>query len=233
MAGPLYKVVMDTLVSRIASGALPPGSMLPSETQIGRELGVAQGTARKALIELEARGLVYREQGRGTFVSRHTTENALFRFFRVRKPDGTLDEPSLIRESIRERAAKASERSTLAGAPQRVFEISRIRRLGTATLFSEVSVVSTHQFPGLRNRSPLPNTLYVFFQQAYSTMILRADEVLTVTLADDATAERLHVTTGTPLMKIDRTAFDALDQAVELRAMAFPAGAHRYFASLT
>ena len=233
MPSPLYKVVMDTLVGRIASGALPPGSMLPSETQIGRELGVAQGTARKALIELEARGLIYREQGRGTFVSRHTTENALFRFFRVRKPDGTLDEPSLVSEAIRERAAKARERDTLSGAPQRVFEISRLRRLGSSTLFSETSVVSTSQFPGLRNRSPLPNTLYVFFQQSYSTMILRADEILTAKLADEAMAGRLGIELGAPLMEINRTAFDALDQAVELRAMTFPAGSHRYFASLT
>ena len=85
MRSPLYKVVMDTLVERIASGAMPPGSMLPSEIQLGQELGVAQGTARKALSELEGRGLVQRVQGRGTFVTQRTTEDSLFRFFRVRR----------------------------------------------------------------------------------------------------------------------------------------------------
>ena len=51
MKNPLYKVVMDRLVERIATGAMPPGSMLPSEIQLGQELGVAQGTAREALSE--------------------------------------------------------------------------------------------------------------------------------------------------------------------------------------
>ena len=62
MAPPLYQVVIDTIIERIASGSLASGAMLPSETQLGAELGVSQGTARKALIELEARGLVRVEE---------------------------------------------------------------------------------------------------------------------------------------------------------------------------
>ncbi|WP_231098362.1 GntR family transcriptional regulator [Rhodovulum sulfidophilum] len=64
MATPLYQTVIDTIVARIASGELPSGALLPSETQLGAELGVSQGTARKALSELEKRGLVQRAQPR-------------------------------------------------------------------------------------------------------------------------------------------------------------------------
>ena len=233
MKSPLYKVVMDTLVARIASGAMPPGSMLPSEVQLGQELGVAQGTARKALSELEARGLVQRVQGRGTFVTQRTTEDALFRFFRMRRRDGTIQEPTLISETIRERASKKAEREQLAGAPARVFEISRVRSLGPAFPFVEQSVVSTERFPGLKDRSPLPNTLYVFFQQAYSCMILRADESLSAALAGDDKADVLGSSPDAPVMEIRRRAFDALDQVVELRTMTCRTDTHAYFVSLT
>lgn len=42
---PLYQTVIDTIVTRIASGELLPGGMLPSETQLAAETGVSQGTA--------------------------------------------------------------------------------------------------------------------------------------------------------------------------------------------
>lgn len=232
MRSPLYKVVMDTLVERIASGAMPPGSMLPSEIQLGQELGVAQGTARKALSELEGRGLVQRVQGRGTFVTQRTTEDSLFRFFRVRRRDGSIEEPTLVTETIRERASKKSERELLHGAPARVFEISRIRTLGPAFPFVENSVVSAERFPGLKDRSPLPNTLYVFLQQAYSCMILRADEALRARLAGPDAAEPLGVSPEAPVMEIRRVAYDALDEAVELRTMICRTDTHDYFVSL-
>lgn len=233
MRSPLYRVVMDTLVERIVSGAMPPGSMLPSEIQLGQELGVAQGTARKALGELEARGLVQRVQGKGTFVTQRTTEDALFKFFRVRRRDGTIEEPTLISETIRERASKKAEREVLAGLPARVFEISRTRRLGVSFTFVETSVVSTERFPGLKERSPLPNTLYVFFQQSYSCMILRADETLQATLAGPEMAKALGIEPNAPVMQVDRVAYDVLDEAIELRRMTCRTDTHHYFASLT
>lgn len=233
MSTPLYRIVMDKIVERIASGAMPPGAMLPSETQLGADLGVAQGTARKALMELEARGLIKRVQGRGSFVTQRTTEDSLFRFFRLRRPDGTMDAPALISETVRERAATAEERARLHGAPARVFEVSRLRALGKDDRIVEQTCVSAERFPGLKDRAPLPNTLYVFFQQAYSCMILRADETVQATLPSAAVAEALEILPTTPVLQITRMAYDVLDEVVELRSLTCRTDRHAYSVSLT
>ena len=52
----------------IAAGAYPPGSKLPSETELVRAFGVARMTVRAGLAELRNEGLVVSEQGRGVFV---------------------------------------------------------------------------------------------------------------------------------------------------------------------
>ena len=78
---PLYKQVYDVLVRRIAEGAWRPAEALPSEQALAAELNVSQGTVRKALDALVAENLVYRRQGKGTYVAEHTQEHALFRFF--------------------------------------------------------------------------------------------------------------------------------------------------------
>ncbi len=64
-------------MDRISSGAWKPGEMLPSEFAIGKELGVSQGTVRKALDDLASRNVVIRRQGKGTFVAEHTEERSI------------------------------------------------------------------------------------------------------------------------------------------------------------
>ncbi|MGA1376478.1 MAG: GntR family transcriptional regulator, partial [Steroidobacteraceae bacterium] len=46
---PLYSQVYETLVRRIAEGEWKPGQALPSEQALAMQLGVSQGTVRKAL----------------------------------------------------------------------------------------------------------------------------------------------------------------------------------------
>jgi len=226
----LYQDVIDTLLQRIASGALPPGAMLPSEVQLGRELGVAQGTARKAVMELESRGLIQRTQGRGSFVTLRTPEESLFSFFQLRRPDGTMDAPTLESESIKTRAAKPAERGLLHSAPDTVFEITRVRALAGDNRVLETSALPTGLFPGIADRGPLPNTLYVFLQQAYSTIILRTEETLRAVPAGKSVAKRLGVEPGAPLLAITRHTYDALDRVVELRTSHCRTDKHAYFA---
>lgn len=52
----------------ILDGVLKAGDRLPSERQLGEELGVSRVSIRQALHELEARGLVDRRPGRGTII---------------------------------------------------------------------------------------------------------------------------------------------------------------------
>ena len=67
-AVPLWRQLADILRSKIESGELPAGRVMPSENTLSQEYGLARGTVVKALDALETDGLVVRVQGRGTFV---------------------------------------------------------------------------------------------------------------------------------------------------------------------
>ncbi|WP_406739379.1 GntR family transcriptional regulator [Streptomyces sp. NBC_00853] len=58
--------VLDALLADIRSGALPPGSRLPSEAELCAAHGVARMTARRAVGILRERGLVVTEWGKGS-----------------------------------------------------------------------------------------------------------------------------------------------------------------------
>ncbi|WP_256256720.1 GntR family transcriptional regulator [Nonomuraea pusilla] len=58
-------MLADDLRRRITTGEYPPGGMIPSEAALMAEFGVARGTVRQALAELEREGLVVSQMGRG------------------------------------------------------------------------------------------------------------------------------------------------------------------------
>jgi GntR family transcriptional regulator len=64
---PRYRRVADELRRRIVTGAIPPGSVLPSESALMADFGVARGTVREAVGLLRNEGLVVTEMGRGTY----------------------------------------------------------------------------------------------------------------------------------------------------------------------
>ncbi|MFF0752933.1 PLP-dependent aminotransferase family protein [Streptomyces sp. NPDC004267] len=72
MASPRYKKLVDALASDIRAGRLAPGVRLLTHRALAAREGIAVVTATRVYTELEAMGLVSREQGRGTFV-RDTT----------------------------------------------------------------------------------------------------------------------------------------------------------------
>lgn len=65
---PQYQAIAADLRRLIESGKFQPGDALPSEAALADRYGVARGTARHALAELEGAGLVEAVHGKGRFV---------------------------------------------------------------------------------------------------------------------------------------------------------------------
>ncbi len=66
---PVYRQLVDRLRTNIKNGTLPNGAQLPTVRDLAQQIGLAQGTVKRAYDELRTEGLVKQVQGRGTFVS--------------------------------------------------------------------------------------------------------------------------------------------------------------------
>jgi DNA-binding GntR family transcriptional regulator len=60
-----YLQIAEHLRAQITDGTLPVGAKVPSEASLSAQYGVARGTARRALAELEREGLVTVTPARG------------------------------------------------------------------------------------------------------------------------------------------------------------------------
>lgn len=66
-----YRLVENLISEKIKLGQLPPGTQLPSEIKLAKELGTHRLTVNKALSNLVKEDFLYRVHGRGTFVNDH------------------------------------------------------------------------------------------------------------------------------------------------------------------
>ena len=57
-----------TRIRQLVGGGLAAGTRLPTERELAAAIGVGRAAVRRALEALEAEGLVWRRQGKGTFV---------------------------------------------------------------------------------------------------------------------------------------------------------------------
>ncbi len=66
---PLYHQLTEKLKESIENEEWIPNSLIPSEAQLCEKYKVSRGTVRQALSQLVREGLLYRKQGKGTFVA--------------------------------------------------------------------------------------------------------------------------------------------------------------------
>ncbi|RKN41004.1 GntR family transcriptional regulator [Micromonospora endolithica] len=68
VAPPKYVVIVNAVQQRIEDGTYPPGSMLPSETELIREFGASRPVVVRALDLLRQGAWIESRQGKGRFV---------------------------------------------------------------------------------------------------------------------------------------------------------------------
>lgn len=96
-AKPLYAQLYEILLSRFRAGEYKKNDVLPTEAEFEELFGVSRITARRALAELAAKGLVKRQAGIGTMVI-STSEKQEIRA-RIRLMDDQQQRP-LVRHNL-------------------------------------------------------------------------------------------------------------------------------------
>lgn len=215
---PLYQQVREKLLNRLIDGTWPPGVPLPSEHQLARELGVSQGTVRKALDALTAEQLLVRAQGRGTFVAEAEDNRILFRYFRLTADDGQRKFPASSVAMLRQRTADAEFRERLQLAKgDKVWVLERTRQLADRPVIVETITVSFDRFPGLDQIDPIPNNVYALYASHFGLTVGRVTEKLKAITASEKDAASLGCKKGTALLRVDRIAYSLRGTPIEWR----------------
>ena len=196
--------------------SLSPGTMLPSERALADRYGVARMTVRQELERLESKGLIYRVQGKGTFVAepKFTQTQELTSFSEDMRARGMVPGSVVLSTEISEaHEIVARELGIKVGDP--MVRIDRIRTADGEPMAYERAHLPAARFPGLEKASLADSSLYEILQANWGVRLAQAQQrVSVVTLSDDE-AERLHVTAGRSAFLFERTTHAADGTVVE------------------
>ncbi len=214
---PLYQQLYDILRDELRREDWKPGDMFPAESELMQRFEVSRITVRQVLDMLVKEGLIYRRQGRGTFVAHPTIEQTQARIVSFT-------------EDMRRRGfqpgTEVLEATLLPAAPDiagklgvdPLEELAHIRRLRLADgepMSIEDAYLVHRYFPGLLDRDYAQRPLRRTLEETYGVHLVRAKQVVRAVRAPRELAKLLSVRQGTALLFIERVSYSAQAVPVE------------------
>jgi GntR family transcriptional regulator len=233
---PKYYQLASILRQKILDGEWAPRTSIPSERTLEIQYNVSRTTIRQAMETLEKQGYVYREHGKGTFVSPQKLQKGIqeltsFSEDMVRRGI----KPGQVIRQIQTIIPSSNVLQKLELPPSSpVMCIERVR-LGDGTPIGlQVSYLALHAGQEIsREELETAGSLYLILQEKFNILPTQADETLEVTLSTPDEAGLLYIQPGAPLLLNERVMYDQNRRPVEYVKILYRGDRYRYTIRLT
>lgn len=203
---PLYVQVREQLRDELA--ALPPGTLIPTESRLEERFSVSRITIRRAIDDLVLEGLLVRQQGRGTF--RESPKlvhelNAITSWTKQLKDLGY--EPHTAAQELTEIPAPKKIAQLLELAPEeKVIQLRRTRLANNEPITLMVNYLPSRNVPGLLESGLQTESLYEYLHERYGYTPAMATDTVETRPASEAESERLKIEPWSPVLVVTRVA---------------------------
>lgn len=223
---PTYVRLKEMIQLKINQGELVPGDTIPSERVLAKEHGLSRMTVRQALSELVSAGALYREQGRGTFVSaRKMKQNNIMSFSETVHGMGFTPSTKVL-EFFDVQPPHTIAQKLMAGNAK-VYRALRIRLADTIPVATEEVFIPSHICPGL-TINDLKTSLYKLINETYGHKIGSADSSVSAMHPSAKQQEYLDITRNTPVLKIDSLYYSISGEALYYERALYRADMYEY-----
>jgi GntR family transcriptional regulator len=226
--GALYRQVAAAIRDAIATGEYPPGTLLPSETQLIERYKVSRPTVRNAIAALRAEGLIEVIHGKGSFVRAIpaptlTIERTVSRgnggTFTI---DGTAEWQQAEQPSIYRTVTTATTGPLLGlGEEEALFGVDRLltdTATGTRVLHQTLIPFATAEGTNLAEKPDTePAAIYALLTEAGHTLWWSETVRARMPLPDESATLQLH--DPTPLLETTRVTHGTDDRPLILEVL--------------
>ncbi len=170
---PIFRQIIEHINAGIDSGEFARGQTIPSEPELSKQFHTTRMTVRRAIDALESEGILYRVQGKGTFVSQ-------FELNKTSQKQGFTSQmlalglqPSNKVLFVGEGYAASEIREHLEIEPDEpVFLLKRIRLADQDPIAIETVWLSLRRFPGILKFDFEKESLYEMLFREYSLNLI-------------------------------------------------------------
>ena len=220
---PRYIQISERLIREIAAGLLVDGARLPPERDMAADLGIAVGTLRKALSDLESKGLLERIQGSGNYIRANAQVESVYSFFRLELvKGGGLPTAGILSVDRREKPKDAPD----FGNGPLADRIRRLRKLDTTAIAIEEIWLDAGQKP-LR-KDDLSDSLYAYYKEQLNLVIASVEDRIGVSRVPDWTVPQFGPEADAYAGFIERLSRNEMGDVVEYSRTWFDETKARY-----
>jgi len=234
---PRYYQLANILREQISNGKLEAHQPIPSERQLETIYSVSRTTIRQAIDLLVRQGFLFREHGRGTFVSPQKLQKGiseLTSFTEDMKQRGLIPGQKILEIGYVQPPEKVRQHLELPEGSDPVLRIERLRLgdgvpMGLQTSYYCLPDEQTITQEELEE----VGSIYRILQEKFHLIPTEADETLEVTLATPREASLLQIEPGSPLLLSERTTYSQSRRVIEFVKILYRGDRYRYLAKLT
>jgi GntR family transcriptional regulator len=208
---PYYVQLAGILRARIRDGDWAPGDLLPSEADLCDRYAISRTAVRQALDVLVTEGLVHKEKGRGTFVSRLVREpfqvQELRGFFEEMHRRGETVTTTVLRQELTELPPEITpDLGANMGAQSVVLE--RIRVVEGEPIVKVRTHLPVPRFAELVDIDMTTRTLYGLLEERFGVRPSGGRYRFQSQVADRPLARELDVQRGAPILRVSAVNVD-------------------------
>jgi DNA-binding GntR family transcriptional regulator len=208
------------------------GDRVPPERELSAAWGVARMTLRRALDELVGEGLIVRQQGRGTFVTRprmarHLSMNS---FTEEMRKQGRVPS-SRVLDFRRIRAGVRQARQLRLPVGDAIVRFTRLRLADGEAIGLETTCVSAALVPSLQE-SDLGGSWYEVLAKKHSIRITHGSSMIEPAILTEREAGFLQTAPGRPAFRIETTTYGDTGGVIDFEVDVYRGDRYRLTADL-
>jgi GntR family transcriptional regulator len=231
---PRYHQLKEILREKIRMGELKPGDLVPSERELGETYRISRMTARQAITELVNEGVFYREQGKGTFVTRSKITQQLMSltgFTEDMRARGQQPSTRIIAARLCPADEMTAERLRVE-AGQMILCLQRLRLADGEPLAIEFSHLAFKGCERLLEEDLELQSLYRLLETKFALPLMEAEQELEAGLAGNEEAYLLSIPAGSSVLHIRRTTYTDRNQPIEYARSIYRGNKYVFYARL-
>lgn len=232
---PLYYQIKQVLLDMIEDGELGPGELIPPEREICELQEVSRMTVNKAIMSLVNEGVLYREQGKGTFVAepKEKQQLQLKGFTEQMEEKGLKSSSKIISFSIKDATNQIKNALKLPEEDSQVIEINRLRIIEKEPYAIEKVFIPRYMFKDLTKESLEGKSLYEIFREKYNLNLKFAKQTIEPIMLNEFESKLLNQENNSLALMFKRTTYLKNDIPIEHTREVYRSDKYKYEIVLT
>jgi GntR family transcriptional regulator len=192
---PLHYQIKEILQEMIENEVLKPGEAIPTERELCEIQGVSRMTVNKAIMSLVNEGLIYREQGKGTFVSKVKVNHEISQlkgFTEQMQESGVVSKTKVLSFKIIEATKQHKFELKMPEDENRIIEIKRLRFSDEQPVAIEIAWLPYYLFKDMTRDMIEDKSLYRIFSEKYGYHPYKAKQTIEPTMLNEYESKLLN-----------------------------------------